>query len=108
MNSGILARTFALVFSTKVCSLYAFAEDSSRGEALQFNRDVRPILADHCYACHGPDAHSRKAKLRLDQRESALGTNQEGAVIVPGKPDLSELVFRIHNKDPDEVMPRLN
>jgi len=77
----------------------------NKGNPLQFSRDVRPILSDHCYACHGPDAHSRKAKLRLDKRESALGANREGAVIVPGKPDLSELVFRIHNKDSDEVMP---
>ncbi len=95
----------ALVVSAKLCFLDAWAEGSGRDGALQFNRDVRPILADHCYACHGPDAHSRKAKLRLDKRESALGTNQEGAAIVPGKPDLSEMVFRIHNKDPDELMP---
>ncbi len=105
MNGRILARIFALVFSALVCFLDAWSQDSGRVEALQFNRDVRPILADHCYACHGPDSHSRKAKLRLDQRESALGTNREGAAIVPGKPGLSELVFRIHSKDPDEVMP---
>ena len=88
--------------------LYGFSgkvHGAEQGKSLQFNRDVRPILSDHCYACHGPDAHSRKAKLRLDKRESALGTNREGAAIVPGKPDLSEMVFRIHNKDPDEVMP---
>ena len=85
---------------------HAMAEDLVRGGALQFNRDVRPILADHCYACHGPNEHSRKAKLRLDQRASALGTNREGAAIVPGKPALSEMVSRIHSEDPDEVMPQ--
>ena len=105
MNGRILARTFALVFLAWVCLLDTWAQDSVRGGVLQFNRDVRPILADHCYACHGPDSHSRKAKLRLDQRASALGANREGAAIVPGKPELSEMVFRIHNKDPDEVMP---
>jgi len=85
----------------------ALAQDFAPGEGgpLQFNRDVRPILADRCYACHGPDKKSRKAKLRLDRRESALGANEEGAAIVPGKPDLSELVGRINSADPDEVMP---
>ena len=105
MKGRILARTLALAFSAKVCFLHVWAQNSGRGEDLQFNRDVRPILADHCYACHGPDAHSRKAKLRLDQRDSALGTNREGAAIVPGKPDLSEMVSRIHSEDPDELMP---
>jgi hypothetical protein len=83
----------------------ALARNSSGKEALQFNRDVRPILSDHCYACHGPDEHSRKAKLRLDKRESALGTNEAGAAIVPSNPDLSELVFRIESNDEDELMP---
>ena len=83
----------------------ALARNSSNKEALQFNRDVRPILSDHCYACHGPDEHSREAKLRLDKRESALGTNEAGAAIVPSKPELSELVFRIESEDEDELMP---
>ena len=85
----------------------ALAQDLTPGAggALQFNRDVRPILADRCYACHGPDEKSRKAKLRLDKRESALSTNKESAAIIPGKPDLSELVARINNADPNEVMP---
>jgi hypothetical protein len=72
--------------------LYGFSgkvHGAEQGESLQFNREVRPILADHCYACHGPNEHSRKAKLRLDQKESALGTHQEGAAIVPGKPATS-------------------
>jgi len=83
----------------------ALSGSSSNKGALQFNRDVRPILSDHCYACHGPDEHSREAKLRLDKRASALGTNEEGAAIVPGKPGLSELVFRIESDEDDEVMP---
>ena len=72
---------------------------------IDFNRDVRPILSDRCYACHGPDEHSREADLRLDQRKSALGMNEEDAAIVPGKPELSKLVSRIHSDDPDVVMP---
>jgi hypothetical protein len=70
---------------------------SRGGDAVSFNRDIRPILAEHCYQCHGPDAAKRKASLRLDH---------EGAkVIVPGKPDESVLVRRITSKDPEERMP---
>jgi hypothetical protein len=67
---------------------------------VDFNRDVRPILSNGCFACHGPDEKTRKAKLRLDTRDGAV----ESAV-VPGKPDDSELLRRVASKDPDEVMP---
>ncbi|MGI9240143.1 MAG: DUF1549 domain-containing protein, partial [Verrucomicrobiales bacterium] len=67
---------------------------------IDFNRDVRPILSDNCFACHGFDASSRKAKLRLDTREGATAE-----VIVPGKPEESELIARIKTTDPDELMP---
>jgi hypothetical protein len=68
---------------------------------IEFNRDVRPILSDHCFTCHGPDAGKRKAKLRLDQREVAL----DREAIVPGDPEASELIYRITTDDPDEHMP---
>ncbi len=55
-------------------------------EKLSFNRDVRPILAENCFACHGPDSASRKADLRLDRREVAV----KAGAIAPGKPDDSE------------------
>jgi cytochrome c553 len=67
-----------------------------------YNRDVRPILADKCFACHGPDAAHREADLRLDQRESAVGSS---GVIVPGKPGDSELLRRITSSDPALRMP---
>lgn len=67
----------------------------------RFNRDVRPLLSDRCFSCHGPDQSSRKAKLRLDVRDIAL----ERGAIVPGKPEESSLVKRIFATDPDEVMP---
>jgi len=98
MKRGLLFRRLLLV---TFCTT-AFADD-----ALLFDRDVRPILSDRCYACHGPDEYSRKAKLRLDQRDSALGGNERGAAIVPGKPELSELVARITTEDPDDLMPHL-
>jgi mono/diheme cytochrome c family protein len=67
---------------------------------IDFNRDIRHILSNNCYACHGPDEKVRKADLRLDTREGAT----DNAAIVPGKPDQSELVKRISATD-GEVMP---
>jgi hypothetical protein len=75
---------------------------------LDFNRDVRPILSDACFACHGPDETKAKGKLRLDTREHALKPAKSGTVvIVPGKPDESELIKRILTNDEDDVMPPL-
>jgi hypothetical protein len=68
---------------------------------VDFNRDIRPILATQCYACHGPDDKARKADLRLDVRDIAV----KSGAIAPGKPDASTLLQRITSKDPDEVMP---
>jgi len=73
---------------------------------VDFNRDVRPLLAQHCFACHGMDDHSRKGKLRLDLSEAAYGSGKSGErAIVPGKPDESEMIRRIFSDDPDEQMP---
>ena len=73
--------------------------------SLRFNRDIRPILSDHCYSCHGQDAHSRKAKLRFDQRDSALSSNPESPAIVPGKSGISQMIHRIFSTEKEEVMP---
>jgi hypothetical protein len=67
----------------------------------QYNRDIRPILAENCFACHGPDSASRKAGLRLDQREAAVAAK----AIIPGKPDQSLLIQRVFHTDLAEVMP---
>ena len=73
---------------------------------LEFNRDVRPILSDACFACHGPDTNKIKGGLRLDSKEAALkGGKSEEPAIVPGQPDKSAIIARITSKDPDEVMP---
>lgn len=74
---------------------------SSGQDPVSFQRDVRPILSNHCFACHGTDAESRAADLRLDQRSSAL----ESGAIVPGRPDESPLIDRIHSTDDAEIMP---
>src|SRR5262245_24135302 len=70
-------------------------------DKVEFNRDVRPILSDNCFACHGPDKNKRKAKLRLDDRAVAGGKGAIG----PGTVDESELVSRIFSADADTVMP---
>jgi len=70
-------------------------------ETLEYNRDIRPILADKCFACHGPDSAARKAGLRLDEREAAV----EMAAITPGEPEFSEMLRRISSTDEAEVMP---
>lgn len=72
---------------------------------VSFNRDIRPILADHCYRCHGPDPSSRKADLRLDTREGATEVRDGSAAIVPGDPGASSLVERIRTHDLDDLMP---
>ena len=74
---------------------------SAADEAPQYNRDVRPILAENCFRCHGPDSAARKADLRLDQREAAIKAN----AFEPGKPEESELVRRMFSSDAEEVMP---
>ncbi len=74
--------------------------------APDFNRDVRPVLSQYCFKCHGMDEHGRKGGLRFDMRESAIGKGKSGEIaIVPGKPDDSEVIKRITHTDPDEQMP---
>src|SRR4051812_18112003 len=68
---------------------------------LVYNRDIRPILSDNCFHCHGNDKNKIKGKLRLNDREAAVAKK----AIVPGKPDESELVSRIFSKDEEEIMP---
>jgi hypothetical protein len=76
------------------------------GAPLSFNRNIRPILSDKCFACHGFDAKKREADLRLDVAESAFKANKKGHhAIVAGKPEESLLWQRITSTDPDEVMP---
>jgi hypothetical protein len=76
----------------------AFAAPAKK---VDYNRDIRPVLSDNCFYCHGPDQNHRKAKLRLDVREDAIAAK----AFIPGKPDQSELVKRIFTKDPDDLMP---
>jgi len=75
------------------------------GVPIDFNREVRPILSNHCYACHGPDENQRKADLRLDTFDGATGKAGGTIGIVPGQPGKSELMTRILSNESSEVMP---
>ncbi len=86
-------------------ALHAAPIARARGE-VDFLRDVRPILAQHCFKCHGPDDKAREAGLRLDERDAALAPADSGqAAIVPGRADESELLRRIFSADDSELMP---
>ncbi|GAA4315122.1 PSD1 and planctomycete cytochrome C domain-containing protein [Compostibacter hankyongensis] len=77
-------------------------------DVVDYNFDIRPILSDKCYTCHGPDANKRKAGLRLDVAENAykaLKDNPDAHALVPGHPDRSEVYLRISSKDTAEMMP---
>jgi hypothetical protein len=83
-----------------ILSGHAFAKDIS------FSRDIRPILSDMCLKCHGPDDKGRKGGLQLDDRAHALKGGKSGEpAIVEGKPEISEIIKRMHSTDPDEMMP---
>ncbi len=92
--------SFFIVGLAAVCFLCP-ALRAAEAPAPTYNRDIRPILAENCFACHGPDAGARKAGLRLDRRDAAVA---KGA-IVPGDPDKSELIHRIFWDETSKVMP---
>ena len=84
--------------------LTGFAEADD--PAISFNRDIRTLLSDKCYACHGPDEAAREAGLSLHMREDAIRTRPDGVTpITPGNPEASEVFRRITHPDPDERMP---
>ena len=87
------ASAFALILPA-----YSRAGDAS--STVDFNRQIRPILSESCYQCHGPDQNKRKANLRLDLREGLFRSADGITIVVPGKPDESELVERITSDDP--------
>jgi hypothetical protein len=82
------------------------ATPSLAQEKITYNRDIRPILSNNCFLCHGRDEKNRKAKLRLDVRDLALKPGKSGNLpIVPGKPDESAMVRRIFSDHETEIMP---
>lgn len=84
---------------------FADAAETPAAPSVQYNRDVRPILADKCFHCHGPDAAARQADLRLDERRNATADRDGHRAIVPRKPISSELIRRVSSPNEDERMP---
>jgi hypothetical protein len=75
------------------------------GDDINFSRDIRPILSDTCFKCHGPDEAERQAELRLDTQEGVLRNVEDARIVVPNHPEKSELYRRLVSDDPDERMP---
>ena len=98
--------TSALGATFSAILLLGLPQGAQGAEKLRFNRDIRPILSDLCFTCHGPDNDKRKGDMRLDLRETALkGGKSETPTILPGKDTESELIKRILTDDDDEHMP---
>lgn len=105
MTPPCLRTTRKNLASLLMAALVAASAPVASGE-IKFNQDVRPILSDRCFFCHGPDPDDRKAGLRLDVRDDALKATSSGRpAIAPGKPEDSEIMVRILSHDPDEQMP---
>ncbi|NBX29118.1 DUF1549 domain-containing protein [bacterium] len=100
-HPSYLALSYLAALALSACHspIRAFAADSPT--PLDFNRDIRPILSENCFYCHGQDGQKREADLRLDDRAAAI----EAGAIVPGDPDASTILERIHSTDPDVLMP---
>ena len=101
MKTRHLRLTNLIVFAL----LLTMALQTPAAERLHFDRDIRPILSDKCYACHGPDPAQRQAELRLDTKEGAFSAPSGYPIIVPGEPENSELVARITHADVEQRMP---
>ncbi|MFT5299953.1 MAG: hypothetical protein ACI87E_000036 [Mariniblastus sp.] len=97
MHFPTLNYVFLIAALTSCISSQSFAQDKT----VDFNRDIRPILSDNCFLCHGPAESTREADLRLDVREAAV----DSGALIPGKPNESEIVERVYSDDEDLVMP---
>lgn len=93
--------------SSTLCGLMLLitTDSSLNADEISFARDVRPLLADRCFSCHGPDSAGREADLRFDQQEHLLRDRGGYQVVTPKNPDASELVQRIFSEDESEIMP---
>src|SRR5689334_7846157 len=96
-------RRISLLLLLALCTGPRFAPAAEK--KLDFNRDIRPVLSENCFQCHGFDEKARQANLRLDQADSAYAEHDSGKPIVPGHLDQSELWRRITSTDESEMMP---
>src|SRR5688500_16328136 len=94
------------LLTSAILCLSGVAAWTSNGEEILYNRDIRPILTENCFACHGPDSAARKGNLRLDNFEAATAERKDGKpAVVAGKPEASEAILRVLTTDEDDVMP---
>src|SRR6187401_1979618 len=100
-----MAKASLLLIAFSCAAAALFAAEAPVPARVQYNRDVRPILADACFRCHGFDENTREADRRLDTREGALAEKDDVRAIVPGKLAESDAHVRIHATDKDEMMP---
>jgi len=99
-GAGALAATGSISFASDPA-----AAGSKLPAVVRYGRDIRPLLADRCFTCHGPDEGKRKADLRLDDPAFALAAREHGAALVPGEPDASELFARLTHDNEKKRMP---
>src|SRR5947199_6650171 len=99
----MMRRTFFAVLLAVAAPAAATAQPLP--DVIEFNRDIRPILSDACFHCHGPDKAKRKAGLRLDAEPGTKASRGGNPLLVPGKPEQSELFLRITARDESERMP---
>ena len=99
---GVLVLSIAALAGVNGCA----GNGAPTSAGVDFNRNIRPLLSDRCFRCHGPDSSKRKAKLRLDVRDGVFRKLHVGwAIVKPRHPDKSELVRRISSEDLEEMMP---
>jgi hypothetical protein len=103
----------SVLYTVQSCNYIGSTQSSEEQipNQVSYNFDIRPILSDKCFTCHGPDANKREAGLRLDNEESAfkaLNENPTAHAIIAGKPELSEVFLRISTKDTNLLMPPPN
>ena len=96
-------RRWKIIFASLAAT--AAASVATGADAVNFTRDIRPILSENCFACHGPDEKERKAGLRLDDEAAAKRVKDGIVAVVAGKPEQSDLIKRITTTDADDVMP---
>jgi mono/diheme cytochrome c family protein len=98
-------RSGAVLTAALLC--WSWSTKAAAPAKVDFARQVRPILAENCFECHGPEPKGRKADLRLDSREAVFADRGGYHVVVPGGPDESEMILRVSAEEPDEIMPPL-
>ena len=98
---GLAAVVVGATLSSLCAAIPVTGRAATSDAAIDFNRDIRPILADACFSCHGQDVRTREADLRIDDREAAIAAR----AIVPGEPGASGMLERINSSDPDVIMP---